>query len=47
MDKDSKRVKSCLSYYMGEPILLEIEIKEIVYEDKDNLIVRPSSVTII
>jgi len=47
VDKDSERVKCFLSYFRGEPILLEIEIKEIVYEDKDNLIVRPSSVTVL
>jgi len=47
MDKDFKRVKYFLDYYMGESIFLEIKIKEIVYEDKDNLIVRPILVTIL
>ena len=47
MDKDFKGVKCYLSYYMREPIFLEIMIKEIIYEDKDNLIIRPKSVTVL
>jgi hypothetical protein len=47
MDKDSKRFKCFLRYYRGGLILLEMKIKEIVYEDKDNLIVRPTLVTIL
>jgi hypothetical protein len=47
MDKDFKRVKCRLTYYMGERIFLEIKIKEIIYEDKDNLIIRPISVTVL
>jgi len=47
MDKDFKRVKCCLGYYLGEPILLEIKIKEIIYEDKGHLIIRPLLVTIL
>jgi hypothetical protein len=52
MDKDFKRFKYYFHYYSVNPkitetILVEIKIKEIIYEDKENLIIRPISVTVL